>query len=109
MCTGSLGSSSTFMALGFIAFSIGGEFKFSYFKRVGATPIIIAIFESYIAVALVLAGLLAIGQPLPFSLVLSAIAAATAPAATIMPSASSALFSNRLLVQAGPKPRLFLV
>lgn len=72
------------MALGFIAFSIGGEFKFSYFKRVGATPIIIAIFESYIAVALVLAGLLAIGQPLPFSLVLSAIAAATAPAATIM-------------------------
>ena len=37
-------------ALGFIAFSIGNEFKVSYFKRVGATPIIIAVFESLFAV-----------------------------------------------------------
>ena len=29
------------IALGFIAFSIGGEFKISYFKRVGMTPIVI--------------------------------------------------------------------
>ena len=28
------------MALGFIAFSIGTEFKFKYFKQVGAAPII---------------------------------------------------------------------
>lgn len=72
------------VALGFIAFSIGGEFKLSYFKRVGITPIVIAIFESFLAVGLVVAGLLAVGQTLPFSLVLGAIAAATAPAATIM-------------------------
>lgn len=72
------------VALGFIAFSIGGEFKISYFRRVGFTPIVIAIFESFMAVFFVVLGLLAVGQSLPFSLVLGAIAAATAPAATIM-------------------------
>ena len=69
------------VALGFIAFSIGSEFKLSYFKRVGMTPIVIAIF---VAVLFVTLGLVLSGQPLPFSLVLGAIAAATAPAATIM-------------------------
>lgn len=72
------------IALGFIAFSIGSEFKISYFKRVGVTPIVIAVFESFIAVLFVVLGLVAVGRPLPFSLVLGAIAAATAPAATIM-------------------------
>ncbi len=72
------------VALGFIAFSIGNEFKISYFKRVGVTPIVIAVFESLFAVLFVVLGLLAVGKPLPFSLVLGAIAAATAPAATIM-------------------------
>ena len=72
------------MALGFIAFTVGGEFKISYFKRVGATPIVIAIFESLLAVVAVNIGLLLIGCDLPFALVLGAIAAATAPAATVM-------------------------
>ncbi|MCQ2426047.1 MAG: cation:proton antiporter [Lachnospiraceae bacterium] len=72
------------VALGFIAFSIGNEFKISYFKRVGVTPIVIACLESLFAVLFVLTGLLLAGKELPFSLVLSAIAAATAPAATIM-------------------------
>lgn len=72
------------VALGFIAFSIGSEFKISYFKRVGVMPIVIAICESFLAVFFVVMGLLATGQSLPFSLVLGAIAAATAPAATIM-------------------------
>lgn len=72
-------------ALGFIAFSIGNEFKLSYFKRVGVTPIVIAVFESLFAILFVLAVLLLIpGTELPFALVLSSIAAATAPAATIM-------------------------
>jgi len=71
-------------ALGFIAFSIGDEFKISYFKRVGATPIIIAAMESLIAVVLVDIGLVVAGNSVPFSMVLGAIAAATAPAATIM-------------------------
>ena len=72
------------IALGFIAFSIGSEFKMSYFKRVGLTPIVIAIFESLVAVCVVILGLLAIGCETPYSIVLGAIAAATAPAATIM-------------------------
>ena len=68
------------MALGFIAFSIGGEFKMSFFRRVGFTPIVIAIFEAVTAVVLVVIGLVVVGYSLPFSLVLGAIAAATAPA-----------------------------
>ena len=72
------------VALGFIAFSIGNEFKLSYFKRVGATPIVIAVFESLFAILFVLAVLLAIGVEPAFAIVLSSIAAATAPAATIM-------------------------
>ena len=72
------------VALGFIAFSIGSEFKISYFRRVGFLPIVIATFESLFAVVFVVAALAAAGQTLPFSLVLGAIAAATAPAATIM-------------------------
>ncbi len=72
------------LALGFIAFSVGGEFKFSYFKKVGVTPIVIAILEAFMAVLFVIIGLVIAGYSLPFSLVLGAIAAATAPAATIM-------------------------
>ncbi len=71
-------------ALGFIAFSIGNEFKISYFKRVGATPIIIAIFESLFSVVFVTGTLMLAGCDKTFSLVLGSIAAATAPAATIM-------------------------
>ena len=71
-------------ALGFIAFSIGNEFKISYFKRVGVTPIVIACFESFFAVIFVAAALIAAGCGTKFSIVLASIAAATAPAATIM-------------------------
>ena len=72
------------VALGFIAFSVGSEFKLSYLKKVGAGPLIIAFFEAFAAILLVFAGLMIAGFPLDFSLVLSSIAAATAPAATIM-------------------------
>ena len=72
------------IALGFIAFTIGTDFRLSYFKRVGASPLIIATFESFGAIVAVLAVLLAIGTDLKFALVLSSIAAATAPAATLM-------------------------
>ena len=72
------------VALGFIAFSIGNEFKITYFKRVGVAPIVIACMESLFAVVFVVLGLIISGQSVSFSLVLGAIAAATAPAATIM-------------------------
>ena len=64
------------IALAFIAFSIGSEFKIDYFKKVGITPIVIACLESLFAVLF--------QNEFKFSLMLSAIAAATAPAATIM-------------------------
>lgn len=72
------------IALAFIAFNIGSEFKLSYFKKVGMAPIVIACFESLFAVLFVLIVLLLTNHELRFSLMLSAIAAATAPAATIM-------------------------
>lgn len=72
------------VALGFIAFTIGLSFKINYFKRVGWTPIVIAIFESTLAVLFVQIALLIAGFELSLAIVLGAIAAATAPAATVM-------------------------
>ena len=72
------------VALGFIAYSIGAEFKLSYLKNIGVKPIVITCFESVFASLVVFLALNAISQPLPVSLTLAAIAAATAPAATLM-------------------------
>ena len=72
------------IALAFIAFSIGSEFKISYLKKVGIVPIVIAIFEALTATVVVSAVLIAFGFDTEIALLLGAIAAATAPAATIM-------------------------
>lgn len=72
------------IALGFIAFSIGAEFKFSYLKKVGKSPVIIAFAEAFSAVLIVDLVLILTGHDIVFSLILGAIAAATAPAATLM-------------------------
>jgi Kef-type K+ transport system membrane component KefB len=72
------------IALGFIAFSIGAEFKLSYLKKVGKAPIIISIAEAFGAVLFVDVILIATGNDIAFSIVLGSIAAATAPAATLM-------------------------
>jgi len=72
------------MALGFIAFTVGIEFKFSYFRQVGAAPIVIANTEAFGAVILVTATLLLIGINAKLAILLGAIAAATAPAQTIL-------------------------
>ncbi len=72
------------MALSFIAFTIGCGFKRSYLKKVGMTPIVIAIFESLFAVFAVQGVLLAVGTDPQLAVLLGAIAAATAPAATLM-------------------------
>ncbi len=72
------------IALGIIAFSIGAEFKLSYLKIVGKAPVIIAFAEAVGAVLIVDLVLILTGNDVPFSLVLGAIAAATAPAATLM-------------------------
>lgn len=72
------------IALAFIAFSIGSEFKLSYLKKVGIVPIVIAIFEALTATVVVSAALIAFGFDTEIALLLGAIASATAPAATIM-------------------------
>lgn len=80
------------VALGFIAFTIGNELKIKYFKQVGSKPFIIALLEASAAVVAVMIAMmiyfLIIGQltreNIRFTLVLAAIAAATAPAATLM-------------------------
>lgn len=72
------------VALGFIAFTIGMSFKVEYFKRLGWTPVVIGIFEATLAVLFVQIALLLAGFELSFALVLGSIAAATAPAATVM-------------------------
>ncbi len=72
------------IALGIIAFTIGNEFRISYFRKVGISPLVIATFESLLAVVFVVLALIAIGTDVPFALSLGAIAAATAPAATVM-------------------------
>ena len=82
------------VALGFIALTIGFNFKVSYFKKVGAKPFIIALFESLMASVLVfcavmlfalIAGKDKLGnQPVVFALLLASIASATAPAATLL-------------------------
>lgn len=72
------------VALGFIAYSIGSEFKISYLKEIGIKPIVITIFEGCVASLLVFLALFLAGQDMPLCLALGAIAAATAPAATLM-------------------------
>lgn len=78
------------VALGFIAFSIGTSFKMSTIKAVGKKVVIITIFESFGASLLVILALLIAHYVAPekisisLALTLGAIAAATAPAATLM-------------------------
>ncbi len=72
------------IALSFIAFSIGSEFSLKYFKKVGAAPVIIAIAESFGAIILVTGVLIIFGVDMKLAIMLGAIAAATAPAQTIM-------------------------
>ena len=79
------------VALGFIAFAIGNEFRLSQLKKVGGTATFIGIFQALIATLLVDAALIGLhfvlGEdklPLSMAITLGAVAAATAPAATLM-------------------------
>lgn len=73
------------IALAFIAFSTGEFFKLSTLKKNGGKNIIITVFEALLASILVFIIMyFALGLSLPFSIVLGALAAATAPASTMM-------------------------
>lgn len=71
-------------ALGFIAFSIGGEFKLSSLKQLGAKIFLITLFEAVGATALVSTVMILLKVDISLALILGAIASATAPAATLM-------------------------
>ena len=77
-------------ALGFIAFTIGNEFRLAQLKATGAKAIIVGILQAVIAtvvvdVVLVLLHVIAPGViSIPCAITLGAIASATAPAATLM-------------------------
>ena len=78
------------VALGFIAFSIGNEFRLAQLKKIGKQATIIGILQAVITTLLVDATLILLHfampktLPLEAAIVLGAIAAATAPAATLM-------------------------
>lgn len=78
------------VALGFIAFSIGNEFRLQDLKATGRQAAVIGVFQALTATALVDLALLALHFLMPEKLslaqvlTLGAIATATAPAATLM-------------------------
>lgn len=79
------------VALGFIAFAIGDEFRLSQLKKTGKQATVIGIFQAVLTTALVDAVLVGLHfilgpekLPLSTAIILGAIASATAPAATLM-------------------------
>ncbi|MCI7278328.1 MAG: cation:proton antiporter, partial [Faecalibacterium sp.] len=73
------------IALAFIAFSTGEFFKFSTLKKSGAKVMIITVMEACLASVLVfIVVYFVLGLELNFSIVLAALASATAPASTVM-------------------------
>ena len=78
------------VALGFIAFSIGNEFRLPQLKKIGKQATVIGVFQAVfttVLVDIVLIGLhffIPDKFPIEAAIVLGAVAAATAPAATLM-------------------------
>ncbi len=78
------------IALGFIAFSIGNEFRLSQLKSIGKQALVIGVFQAVFTTIVVDIALIVLHLiipnvlSLPVAIVLGSIAAATAPAATLM-------------------------
>lgn len=79
------------IALGFIAFDIGSEFRAASLKEMGKSALFIGIFQAVAATVFVDGALILLSLklgadvlPLPAAVTLGAIASATAPAATLM-------------------------
>ena len=75
----------TDIAIAYIAFGVGKYFKMSHVRKNIRTVCIITLFESLTAAVLITVVMIAVFHlPVPFALLLGAIASATAPASTIM-------------------------
>ena len=78
------------LALGFIAFAMGNEFRLSQLKKIGKAATVIGIFQAVFTTIVVDAALIGFHFlfpskfPIEAAIVLAAIATATAPAATLM-------------------------
>lgn len=73
------------IALSFIAFSTGEFFRIDTLKKNGMKVVVITIFEALVAsIAVFIILYTILGLPLTFSLILAALASATAPASTLM-------------------------
>ena len=78
------------LALGFIAFSMGNEFRLSQLKKIGKQATIIGVLQALITTVVVDIALIALhfAMPntlsIPAAIVLASVATATAPAATLM-------------------------
>lgn len=79
------------IALGFIAFSIGNEFRLSQLKQIGKQAAIVGVFQALVATLFVDIALVALSLflgedvlPKSVAITLGAVATATAPAATLM-------------------------
>ena len=74
----------TDIALGIIAITIGGEFSRSKLGRLGRGIVIITAVQLLAAFLVTAGSLAAFGMPVPYALILGAVASATAPAATVV-------------------------
>ncbi len=74
----------TEVALGFIALTIGGEFSITKIKRAGSKILVLTLFEALFAFVFVAGTMMLVGQNQHAALILGAISAATAPAATVI-------------------------
>ena len=79
------------LALGFIAFAIGNEFRLAQLKKIGKQATVIGIAQAIVTTVVVDIALIALSfilpegyLPLPAAIILGAVATATAPAATLM-------------------------
>lgn len=73
------------VALAFIAFGTGEFFRLSTLRKNGLKVLVITVFEALMATAVVfVVTYFMLGVDMPFAIVLSALASATAPASTVM-------------------------
>ena len=78
------------VALGFIAFSIGNEFRIPHLRKIGRQATIVGILQAVVTTLVVDIALIALHYAIPHvitleaAIILGAIASATAPAATLM-------------------------
>ena len=92
------------LALGLIAFSIGGEFQNERFKKMGKKVITISLCETFATFFLVFCSLFFFTTNLPVAICLGILSIATAPAATLLVLReydSEGVVTNSLLILTG--------